>query len=145
MRRIVSGTRTIAASRAQVFALLADPRKHPVIAGNHSVREQDIDAPDRLYQGAVFRTRMWFGIPYWINNEVVEYTENALIAWRNWGGHIWRWQLHEVAACCTDVEEVFDYRTTRSPRLFELIGAPRYNRRNIRISLENLDALARKQ
>ena len=115
------------ATPEQVFALLADPRKHPELDGGGTVR-RGISGPPRLSAGAKFGMRMkMFGVPYVIRNEVVEYDENRLIAWRHPGHHVWRWELAPATGSTeaepkTTVTETFDYGPARSPAFLEKTG-----------------------
>ena len=67
---------------------------------------------------------MRLGVPYRVRNTVVEFEEDRLIAWRHFGGHIWRYRLDPVDGG-TDVTEEFDYRKALSPWFIELMGYPK--------------------
>ena len=79
-------------------------------------------------------------VPYRITNQVVEFEEGRRIAWRHFGGHIWRWELEPVEGG-TQVRETFDWAPSRAPWFLELIGYPARNRRGIEASLPRLAAL----
>ena len=53
------------------------------------------------------------GVPYKITNEVVEFDEPTVIAWRHMGQHVWRYRLRPVDGG-TEVTEEFDWGVARS-------------------------------
>ncbi|MET3962321.1 uncharacterized protein YndB with AHSA1/START domain [Marmoricola sp. OAE513] len=79
-----SASTTIAAPAAVVFAILSDPRQHSRIDGSGTVRDS-VSGPDRLVLGSRFGMKMKMGAPYRIQNKVVEFEQDALIAWRHMG------------------------------------------------------------
>ena len=109
----------VAAPPSAVFALLAEPAHHPDLDGSGTVREA-VGEPGRLELGSVFRMRMK---GYTTTNTVVEHREDALIAWRHRGRHVWRWELRAVPGG-TEVTETFDYTAKRFRSLVELLGVP---------------------
>lgn len=156
-RRVVV-ERDINASAERIFDVLADPRRHPVIDGSGAVLDPTIAAPRRLSQGATFRMRMrshpasadpahllQAGIALASRGRlkitVVEFAEPRRIAWRNFGGHIWRYELEPITEESTRVREIFDYATNRTPWLLELVGFPTKNKASMTRTLERLDAL----
>ena len=138
MSRSVSRSVVVAAPPAEVFALLADPRRHAEIDGSGTVKGV-VSGPERLGPGARFGMRMRLGIPYVISNEVVEFAPDRLIAWRHLGHHVWRYELEEVDGG-TRVTETFDWAPSRTPRVLELLGVPARNARSIDATLERLAA-----
>jgi hypothetical protein len=80
---------------------------------------------------------MRLGVPYRITNTVVEFEEGRLIAWRHFGGHIWRYRLDPVAGG-TKVTEEFDYRLALSPLAIELMGYPKRHGPEMERTLERL-------
>ena len=79
-------SRTIAATPAAIFAVLSDPSLHAVIDGSGTV--QGAHSNERqLRLGSKFSMGMRMGVPYRISNEVVEFEQDRLIAWRHLGGH----------------------------------------------------------
>ncbi|GGM76785.1 hypothetical protein GCM10011609_10910 [Lentzea pudingi] len=125
----------------RIFDLLADPAKHPLIDGSGSVLAPRPDAPDRLTLGTAFGMDMRIGLAYRIENTVVEFEENRLIAWRHFNGHRWRWRLTPLGDGTTEVTETFDWSTARVPLLLDLSPVPRRNKASMRRSLERLTAL----
>lgn len=136
--REVSVTKTINAPASQIFELLADPAKHPLIDGSGSVQASRSRSGKRLELGATFGMDMRIGLPYAIKNTVVEFEDGRLIAWRHFNGHRWRWQLTPVDDTTTEVTETFDWSTARVPFILELIGAPARNKESIAKTLDRL-------
>ncbi len=141
--RTIQASIRVEAPPSVVFDILTDPRQHPRIDGSGTVRGT-ITGPDRLVHGSEFGVRMrMFGLPYKINNRVVEHEPDRLIAWRHFGGHRWRYELTPIGAA-TKVTETFD--ETRSNRLARLVitllGARRRNRRSIPATLRRLKQAA---
>jgi uncharacterized protein YndB with AHSA1/START domain len=101
---IVSVERVIPFPPEAIFALIADPSRHPDIDGSGSVRKAK-GQPQRLRLGSRFGMSMRLGIPYSMVNTVVEYEENRRLAWqthaptrlgRLFAGRIWRYELEPV-------------------------------------------------
>ena len=136
MTRSLSRSAVVPAPPAQVFDLLADPRRHPEIDGSGTVRGV-VSGPDRLRLGSRFGMRMRLGLPYVIRNEVVELVPDERIAWRHFGHHVWRYEL-EPLGTGTRVTETFDWSTSLSPRGLELLGIPARNARSIEATLDRL-------
>ena len=136
--RSVSRSVVVNAPPEEVFALLADPRRHPELDGSGSVRG-GISGPEKLSKGAKFGMRMrMFGLPYVIRNEVVEYDEGRRIAWRHPGHHVWRWELEPVDGG-TKVTETFDWGPARSPAFIEKSGFVGKNTKGIEQTLAQLE------
>lgn len=131
-------SRTIAATPAAIFAVLSDPSLHAVIDGSGTV--QGAHSNERqLRLGSKFSMGMRMGVPYRISNEVVEFEQDHLIAWRHLGGHRWRYELRPVDGG-TEVTETFDWSTSRAPKGIELAGYPRRHVPNMERTLERLEA-----
>ncbi len=127
------------ASAAEIFALVADPRRHGELDGSGTVRDT-VDGPAKLSAGATFSVKMkQFGVPYKIASRVVDYAEGSVIAWRHPLGHTWIWQLTELSPGRTQVTETFDYTSAKAPKLLEIFGMPNKNAQGI---TKTLDALA---
>jgi len=131
-------SRVIDEPAARVFTVLADPAMHALIDGSGTVRDTKAPAHLRLALGTRFGMSMKLGVPYGITNEVVEFEEGRLIAWRHFGGHRWRWQLEPVDGG-TRVTETFDWSTSRSPVALEVMRVPARNRRSMEATLERLE------
>jgi hypothetical protein len=120
-----------------IFDLLADPRRHGEIDGSGSIQSAQIDAPERLSLDATFGMQMKIGVRYKITNTVVEFEEGKTIAWRHFGGHIWRYILEPVDGG-TKVTEQFDWNKSKSPLILKLRKSPQDNAKSIEKTLENL-------
>lgn len=141
--RRVSVERVIAAPAARIFDLLADPARHHEIDGSDSVVAPRGDAPERLALGARFGMSMRQGVPYPVTNEVVEFEEGRLIAWRHLGHHVWRYELEPVDdGAATIVTETWDYGPSMWPNVFvERSGWDKGHRRDMEKTLERLEAV----
>ncbi len=137
-KEIVSVDRVVHATPEEIFNLVADPRQHPVIDGSGSVRNTQGSVPNRLSLGAKFGMDMKLGVPYKITNEVIEFDEGKRIAWRHFGGHVWRYILEPVEGG-TKVTEQFDYANSRSKLFLKIIGAVPKNEKAMHKTLENLE------
>jgi uncharacterized protein YndB with AHSA1/START domain len=125
----------VPAPAKDIFDLLASPAGHAVIDGSGTVRAPQSAAPDRLALGAKFGMDMKMGVPYKITNEVVEFEENARIAWRHFGGHIWRYILEPQADGGTKVTEEFDWKKNRSKLMLRVINAISKNHKSMEQTL----------
>jgi len=135
--KIVSVTVKVNAAPQTIFDLLADPSKHGEIDGSGSVRNAQSSAPARLSLGARFGMDMKLGVNYKITNEVVEFDEPRRIAWRHFGGHVWRYILEPVDGG-TMVTEQFDWNTAKSPLMMRVMNYPAKNRVSIEKTLKRL-------
>ncbi|WP_219602984.1 SRPBCC family protein [Mycobacteroides sp. LB1] len=154
--------RVIDANAQRIFDLLADPAGHTVIDGTGAVQDPVLDAPARLYLGAKFTMGMRTRLPNLapsslvqvmvalthhgrLTNVVREFEEPRRIAWRNFGRHIWRYELEPLTDERTLVRETFDYSTNIAPWLLELARFPAVNRRAMEETLDRLaDAVSMK-
>jgi uncharacterized protein YndB with AHSA1/START domain len=141
----VSVERVVRAAPQEVFAVLADPRRHREIDGSGTLRDT-VDGPPRLFRGARFGMRMQLGGPYAMTNTVVEFEEGRRIAWQPRpanpvaalviGGRIWRYELEPVEGG-TLVRETWDIRRERFP--LPLLAARSATRRAMTRTLERLE------
>lgn len=135
--KIVSRSTIVPAPAADIFNLLANPRRHHEIDGSGSVQAAELDSPERLSLNAKFGMKMKIVVPYKMMNTVVEFEEGARIGWRHFGGHIWRYILEPVEGG-TKVTEQFDMNTSKSQLMMKLTNAAENNGKNIEKTLENL-------
>jgi uncharacterized protein YndB with AHSA1/START domain len=107
--------RTIPAPADAIFALLADPSRHPDIDGSGSVRDSK-EPSQRVKLGDKFGMSMKLGVPYSMVSEVIEFEDGRRIAWQSRppgvfgkisGGRIWRYELEPVDGG-TRVRETWD-------------------------------------
>jgi hypothetical protein len=139
--RVKKSARIMIAAPPQVaFELLANPYRHPDFDGSGTLRG-DVTGPQRLYLGAKFGMNMKIKINYRILNTVVEFDENRSIAWRHFGHHRWRYELHEITPSQTQVTETFDGTDALFPPVLRLIGAYKKNQVAIAKTLVRLKKL----
>jgi hypothetical protein len=106
------------------------------------VKKSLAETPPRLTLGAKFGMSMKLGVPYKITNTVVEFEEGKQIAWRHFGGHIWRYILEPVGdGSQTKVTEQFDGNASKMPFALKLQKAHIRNKKSIEKTLDNLAAL----
>ncbi len=130
----------INAPAAQIFAVLADPRRHAAFDGSGTVQGV-MSGPDRLELGSRFGMRMRIGLPYRTDNTVVEFEEGRRIAWCHLNRHRWRYELEPLAPQRTLVTETFDGSTAWFPPALSFIGAYSANELAIAKSLVRLKHL----
>ncbi|KKC06671.1 SRPBCC family protein [Mycobacterium nebraskense] len=111
-RNQVSRSIEVHAPAAELFAIVADPRRHRELDGSGTVGD-NIRAPQRLVAGARFTTKMtMFGVPYRSTSTITAMKPDELIEWRHPVGHHWRWEFAAITPTITRVTETFDYRDT---------------------------------
>ena len=137
--RVERGIRFVAAEPQAIFDLLADPTQHALIDGSGTVRAVTGDNPERLSLGAKFSMSMKLGVPYKVTNEVVEFDEPNVIAWRHIGRHVWRYRLRPVEGG-TEVTEEFDWGAALIPAALKLTGTTKKNAKAIDATLDRLAA-----
>jgi hypothetical protein len=113
---VVSVERVVQAPAASIFAIVADPSRHPEIDGSGSVKRLKDATPQPLALGSTFGMSMKLGVPYTMSNTVIEFEQDRRIAWQTTlsgplgrliGGRIWRYEL-EDADGGTLVRETWD-------------------------------------
>ena len=72
-----------------------------------------------------------------MNNTIVEFEQDRLIAWAHVGGHRWRYEL-QPDADVTLVTESFDWSTAKVPKFIEVMNYPVRNRKAIINTLQRL-------
>jgi hypothetical protein len=140
----VSRSVEVHAPAAELFAIVADPRRHNEIDGSGTVND-NIKAPAKLVAGAKFSTKMKMkGVPYWIVSTVTALKPDELVEWRHPFGHHWRWEFEAISPTVTRVTETFDYRNTGSLkdglRYYERTGFVKDNAKGIEATLTKLAA-----
>jgi uncharacterized protein YndB with AHSA1/START domain len=138
--RAVSRTRFIKASPEAIFEVISNPAKHALIDGSGSVQSAQQGGPAALVMGTEFGMNMKIGVPYKMQNTVVEFEPGRLIAWRHFGGHRWRWQIAPAEGGAM-VTETFDWSTGKSPFFIELARYPARNAKSMEKSLVRLAEL----
>ncbi|NNG36351.1 SRPBCC family protein [Nakamurella aerolata] len=149
--RIVIVTRTIDASPATLFNLLADPHQHQRWDGSGMV-DGNARGPDRLHLGDTFTMQMHQSrVRYRSVNEVIELDPDKSIAWRTlgrWrgrrviGGQVWRYQLVPTedpdGRRATLVIHSYDWGAAMAAPVLALLGYPRRMGRSMAVSLQRL-------
>lgn len=144
---VYSVDKVIHAPAAEIFAVLADPSRHPEIDGSGTVRQAK-DSPQKLTLGSTFGMSMRLGIPYSMKNTVVEFEQDRLIAWQTRGampligqfigGRIWRYELEPVAEG-TLVRESWDISQEHGKMLVR--NAATKTKENMAATLDRIEAL----
>ncbi|HXW34681.1 MAG TPA: SRPBCC family protein [Acidimicrobiales bacterium] len=149
----LSVERVIPAPAEQIFGLLADAAKHPLIDGSGMVIEPKPDAPQRLSMGSKFGMSMKLGVKYSMVNEVIEFEDDRRIAWqarpkgamgRISGGRIWRYELEPVDGG-TRVRETWDVSKDHQRALLRLGPTPKTTQRNMEKTLERIEEVVHSQ
>ncbi|GGF34493.1 hypothetical protein GCM10011519_04960 [Marmoricola endophyticus] len=137
--RKVSRSIEVGAPAHELFAMVADPRRHGELDGSGTVGDAKVSAPERLSQGATFSVAMkMFGVPYAITSTVTELVEDRVVEWRHPAGHRWRWELEEVSPTRTRVTETFDYSRSAGSAIAARLGMAKANARGITATLQQL-------
>jgi uncharacterized protein YndB with AHSA1/START domain len=146
---VVSVERVIAAPPEKVFALVADPTKHPLIDGSGGVRAAKPGTPDHVELGTQFGMSMKLGLPYSMVSTVIEYEPNRRIAWQSkppnifgrfTGGRIWRYELEPVEGG-TRVRESWDISQDHQRSMLRKDKVADQTRANMEKTLEKIAAL----
>ena len=139
--RTVARQVVVKAPVSEVFALVANPHRHPELDGSGTVRDTPVKGPDRLSRGAKFSVGMkQYGLPYKITSTVTAFEDDELVEWQHPLGHKWRWEFTSLGPDTTQVTETFDYRSAKSPKMIEIFGFEKKNGSGISGTLEALAA-----
>ncbi|AKN18381.1 hypothetical protein MHAE_12203 [Mycobacterium haemophilum DSM 44634] len=138
----VSRSVEVAAPAAELYAMVADPRRHHELDGSGTVGG-NIKVPANLVVGSKFSTKMkMYGMPYRITSTVTAVKPNELVEWRHPVGHRWRWEFESLSPTLTRVTETFDYHDAGALKnrlkYYERIGAPKANAAGIEATLAKL-------
>lgn len=138
----VSRTAQVQADPAQLFALVADPRRHGEFDGSGTVKDT-VSGPERLTQDAKFSVKMkQFGLPYRITSRVTELAPDSVVEWRHPAGHRWRWEFTPNVDGSTQVTETWDASRVNGAvfGFFKAGSMPKKNAAGIEATLRNLQA-----
>jgi hypothetical protein len=140
----ISRSVEVAAPASELFAIVADPRRHHELDGSGTVRG-NIKCPSEIVEGAKFSTKMqMWGVPYRIVSTVTALKQDELFEWRHPVGHRWRWEFEAVSPTLTRVTETFDYRNTGpikdTLKYYKRFGFVRGNVKGIEATLTKLAA-----
>lgn len=141
--RVIARSVTVNAPAGELFALVNDPRKHGLVDGSGTVRD-NVKGPSALSQGAKFTTAMrMYGVPYRITCTVTDHVdtpEHKVVEWAHPAGHRWRWEFTPTADGRTEVTESFDSRRSKLGKFFEIVGVADQNAAGITETLSGLAA-----
>jgi uncharacterized protein YndB with AHSA1/START domain len=148
--RPVSVSRAVHAPPHEVFAVVADPARHPEIDGSGMLRRLHGE-PGPLRLGSTFGMDMrhQLGAPYRMSNEVTEFEPDRRIAWRAWlevggrrlSGVTWRYTFRPTEVGCL-VTETYDVTTATGSRGLVLLGFPGRMEKAMATTLDRLAAIA---
>lgn len=139
----ISDSRMIPAAAPEIFAVLADASRHSEFDGSNTVQNSRGEGAVPLSLGTKFGMDMKMKLlPYKITNEVVEFEQDRLIAWKHFGGHRWRYELESTNGG-TMVTETFDWSTAFLPAAYRFLPQLKTHPASIRATLERLDSLFR--
>jgi hypothetical protein len=132
----------VAAPAAELFAIVADPRRHHELDGSGTVRD-NIKIPAEMAVGSKFSTSMkMYGLPYRITSTVTAFKPNELVEWRHPLGHRWRWEFESLSPTLTRVTETFDYHDAGAVKnklkYYERMGYAKGNAAGIEATLAKL-------
>lgn len=141
--RVIARSVTVNAPAEELFGLVNDPRKHGLVDGSGTVRD-NVKGPSALSEGAKFTTAMrMYGVPYRITSTVTDHIdtpEQKTIEWAHPAGHRWRWEFTPTADGRTEVTESFDNRHSKLGKFFEIVGVADKNAAGITETLSGLAA-----
>jgi hypothetical protein len=140
--RKISRSAEVNAPAAEIFEMVADPRRHAELDGSGTVTAT-VSGPQRLSQGARFSVRMrQYGVPYKVTSQVTDFADGRVVEWRHPLGHRWRWELRPVSEHATVVTETFDYSQIGPAKVrgLSLFGSMKHNAAGIEATLRQLQA-----
>lgn len=138
----VSRSIEVNAPVSELFAIVADPRRHHELDGSGTVGS-NVRCPSELAPGAKFTTRMrMYGLPYRITSTITAIRPDELFEWRHPVGHRWRWEFTVLAPDRTLVTETFDFRDAGPlkdrMKYYQLTGFVKRNAKGIVATLTRL-------
>jgi hypothetical protein len=143
-----SVTRTVPIKAADLFAVLADPGRHPAIDGSGMVRRAA--TTERITKvGDVFRMVMNHPArgEYQTDNHVVEFEEPRRIAWAPSGaggqpaGWRWIWELQDEGDS-TAITHTYDWSRVTDAGVLSRVSFPVVSAEQMARSIELLTAAA---
>lgn len=125
-------TSTVQAPAGDLFAVLADPRRHVEIDGSGMLRP-GADAQPITASGQVFTMEMHLSSlgDYRTENHVVDFVDGRSIAWMTAreglppAGVRWSWQLEPVDDRTTVVIHGYDWSRVTDPAVLARVSFPR--------------------
>ena len=129
----------VSAPAAEIYAVVANPHRHPELDGSGTVRDTPISGPEHVTPGDTFTVGMkQYGLPYKITSTVTVADNDRVVEWQHPLGHRWRWELADAGPGVTEVTETFDYSTAKVPFLIKAFGMDRKNAEGISSTLQRL-------
>ncbi|BAX90352.1 SRPBCC family protein [Mycobacterium shigaense] len=140
--RQVSRRVDVAAPADDLWALVADPRRHHELDGSKTV-QGNLEVPAEVVAGSKFSTSMkMLGVPYRITSTFTVLKPYEVVEWRHPLGHRWRWEFESLGPSLTRVTETFDYRDAgpikNTLRYYERTGFAKANANGIEATLAKL-------
>ncbi len=136
--------RTVSAPAAEVFAVLADPARHPEIDGSQLVRAA-VDSRPLSAVGDVFTMEMTrAGRDYLTENQVTVFKADRRIAWTTAlpgddpSGFFWAWELQAEDALTTEVVHTHDWSAVTDPAVLARVTFPRISAAQMQQTLDRL-------
>jgi len=140
--RKIARAAEVNAPAAELFEIVADPRRHHELDGGGTVQSA-ITSPDRLSADAKFSVQMkQYGVPYKITSKVIDFEDGRVVEWQHPLGHSWRWEFKPLTDSATLVTETFDYSRLGGAKVNGLkwFGAFKHNAASIEATLRQLQA-----
>jgi hypothetical protein len=139
--RKIARAAEVNAPAADLFEIVADPRRHHELDGGGSV-QNSISGPDRLSADAKFSMQMKQGVSYKITSTVIDFVDGSVVEWQHPLGHSWRWEFKPLTENTTLVTETFDYTRLGGAKVtgLKLFGALKHNAAGIEATLRQLQA-----
>jgi hypothetical protein len=140
--RKIARAAEVNAPAAEIFEIVADPRRHHELDGGGTVQNA-ITGPDRLSADATFSVQMkQYGVPYKITSKVIDFADGSVVEWQHPLGHSWRWELKPLTENTTLVTETFDYSRISGAKVsgLKMFGTFKSNAANIEATLRQLQA-----
>lgn len=141
--------RTVQAPAARVFALLADPTRHPEIDGSSTVRAAVGTTPITAV-GEVFVMEMHRDArpepDYRTDNHVLRFKPDRRIAWATAlvggepSGFFWEFELQAEDELTTEVVHTYDWSAVTNPAVLARVTFPQVSATEMQQTLDRLAA-----
>lgn len=123
---------TVDVPAGELFAVLADPRRHVEIDGSGMLR-RGVDSRPVTAAGQVFTMEMHYPAlgDYRTENHVVDFVDGRTIAWmtaregRPPAGVRWTWELQPVDDGTTTIVHTYDWSQVSDPAVLARVSFPR--------------------
>ncbi|SDX76817.1 Uncharacterized conserved protein YndB, AHSA1/START domain [Modestobacter sp. DSM 44400] len=140
---------TVDVPAGELFAVLADPRRHVQVDGS-GMLQADVHASPITGVGQVFTMAMHYPAlgDYRTDNHVLEFDEGRRIAWTTAregqppAGVRWSWALEPLAGERTTVVHTYDWSQVTDPAVLARVTFPRVSADALTASVARLAAAA---